>query len=141
VEDKIFSKYDSVYDAVIDIGTNGIKVFDTFGLPQETLDVIEEVSSKIKLPSVEIRGMLEISDISFNGIENIKKHLQDAEQEGGVEILYIGAPKYRISVRAPDFKSAERTLKPILEVLQKNIEKNKGTFVFTREESKKTRGD
>jgi len=85
--------------------------------------------------------MLEISDISFNGIENIKKHLQDAEQEGGVEILYIGAPKYRISVRAPDFKSAERTLKPILEVLQKNIEKNKGTFVFTREESKKTRGD
>ena len=46
-----------------------------------------------------------------------------------------------MSVRAPDFKSAERTLKPILEDLQKNIEKNKGTFVFTREESKKTRGD
>ena len=141
LEDKIFSKYDSVYDAVIDIGTNGIKVFDEFGLPRETLDVIEEVSSKIKLPSVEIRGILEISDISFNGIENIKKQLQDAEQKGGVEILYIGAPKYRMSVRAPDFKSAERTLKPILEDLQKNIEKNKGTFVFTREESKKTRGD
>jgi len=141
LEDKIFSKYDSVYDAVIDIGTNGIKVFDTFGLPRETLDVIEEVSSKIKLPSVEIRGVLEISDSSFNGIENIKKQLQDAEQKDGVEILYIGAPKYRMSMRAPDFKSAERTLKPILEDLQKNIEKNKGIFVFTREESKKTRGD
>ena len=104
-------------------------------------DIIEEVSSKIKLPSVEIRGILEISDSGFNGIENIKKQLQDAEQKGGVEILYIGAPKYRMSVTAPDFKSAERTLKPILEDLQKNIEKNKGTFVFTREESKKTGGD
>ena len=134
LEDKIFSKYDSVYDAVIDIGTNGIKVFDEFGLSLETLDII-------KLPSVEIRGKLEISDSGFNGIENIKKQLQDAEQKGGVEILYIGAPKYRMSVTAPDFKSAERTLKPILEDLQKNIEKNKGIFVFTREESKKTGGD
>jgi len=52
--------------------------------------------------------------------------------------LYVGAPKYRISVTASDFKSAEKTLKPILEDIQKNIEKNKGSFKFTREESRKT---
>jgi translation initiation factor 2 subunit 1 len=55
--------------------------------------------------------------------------------------LYIGAPKYRISVTASDFKSAEKTLKPILEDIQKNIEKNKGSFKFTREESRKTGGE
>ena len=39
-----------------------------------------------------------------------------------------------------DFKSAEKILKPILEDTQKNIEKNKGTFKFTRETSRKTGG-
>ena len=58
--------------------------------------------------------------------------------QNDVKILYIGAPKYRISITASDFKSAEKTLKPILEDIQKNIEKNKGNFKFTREESKKT---
>jgi len=55
LEDKIFSKYDSIYDGVVDIATNGIKVFGDLKLPKKTLDVIEEVSMKIKLPSVEIR--------------------------------------------------------------------------------------
>ena len=144
IEDKIFSKYDSVYDAVIDIGTNGIQVFNDLDIPEKTLAVIEDVSSKIKLPSVEIRGILEITDFSSNGIENIKKILQSFEkkdQKDGVKILYISAPKYRISVTASDFKSAEKTLKHILEDLQKNIEKNKGVFKFTREESKKTGGE
>jgi len=113
-------------------------------MQEKTLAVIEDVSSKLKLPSVEIRGVLEITDFSPNGIENIKKILQSfekKEQKDGVKILYISAPKYRISVTASDFKSAEKTLKHILDDLQKNIEKNKGVFKFTREESKKTGGE
>jgi len=143
VEDKIFSKYDSVYDGVVDIATNGIKVFGDLKLPKKTLDVIEEVSMKIKLPSVEIRGVLELADSSSNGVETIKNSLQGFEKtnQDNVKILYIGAPKYRISVTASDFKSAEKTLKPILEDIQKNIEKNKGSFKFTREESRKTGGE
>jgi len=143
LEDKIFSKYDSIYDGVVDIATNGIKVFGDLKLPKKTLDVIEEVSMKIKLPSVEIRGILELTDSSSNGVETIKNSLQGFEKtnQDNVKILYIGAPKYRISVTASDFKSAEKTLKPILEDIQKNIEKNKGSFKFTREESRKTGGE
>jgi translation initiation factor 2 subunit 1 len=112
-------------------------------LPKKILDVIVEEGSKIKLPSAEILGVLEITDTSSNGIENIKKKLQDLEkkgQNGEVVVSYIGAPKYRLSVTAPDFKSAEKILKPILEDTQKNIEKNKGTFKFTRQVSRKTGG-
>jgi len=142
LEDKILSKYDTVYDGTVDIARNGIKVFSDLKLAKKILDVIEEVSIKIKLPSVEIRGILELTDNSSNGVENIKNSLQGFEKTNqSVEILYIGAPKYRISVTAPDFKSAEKTLKPILEDIQKNIEKNKGVFKFTREESKKTGGE
>jgi len=56
-----------------------------------------------------------------------------------VEITYVGAPKYRITVSAQDFKAAEKTLKPIVLDIQESIEKQKGTFNFVREDSKKTR--
>ena len=140
LEDEILSKYDSVYDGVVDIARNGIKVFSDLKLAKKTLDLIEDVSKKIKLPSVEIRGILELTDNSSNGVENIKNSLQGFEKtdQNSVKVLYVGAPKYRISVTASDFKSAEKTLKPILEDIQKNIEKNKGNFKFTREESRKT---
>ena len=140
LEDEILSKYDSVYDGVVDIARNGIKVFSDLKLAKKTLDLIEDVSTKIKLPSVEIRGILELTDNSSNGIENIRNSLQGFEKtnQNSVKVLYVGAPKYRISVTASDFKSAEKTLKPILEDMQKNIEKNKGNFKFTREESRKT---
>ena len=140
LEDKILSKYDAVYDGVVDIARHGIKVFSDLKLSKKTLDLIKEASTKIRLPSVEIRGVLELSDNSSNGVENIRNILQGFEnaEQNGVKILYIGAPRYRISVTASDFKSAEKTLKPILEDIQKNIEKNKGSFKFTREESRKT---
>ena len=106
------------------------------------MDLIKEASTKIRLPSVEIRGILELTDNSSNGVENIKNSLQGFEKTNhSVEILYIGAPKYRISVTASDFKSAEKTLKPVLEDIEKNIGKNKGSFKFTREESRKTGGE
>ena len=144
LEDKIFSKYDSIYDAVVDIARRGIDVLSDLKLPKKILDVIVEEGSKIKLPSAEILGVLEITDTSSNGIENIKKKLQDLEkkgQNGEVVVSYIGAPKYRLSVTAPDFKSAEKSLKPIISEIQTNIEKKKGIFKFTREDSRKTRGN
>ena len=76
---------------------------------------------------------------SFLVVKNTS--FEKKEKKDGVKILYISAPKYRISVTASDFKSAEKTLKHTLEDLQKNIEKNKGVFKFTREESKKTGGE
>ena len=69
-----------------------------------------------------------------------RKILSDAIQESKNEevgIAYLGAPKYRLSIIAQDFKTAEKTLKPILEKIEKNITKQNGTFKFTREESKK----
>ena len=83
---------------------------------------------------------MEITNSKSDGIEIIKKALLDVlKKDSKMDITYLGAPKYRISITSEDFKSAEKTLKPIITEIQTNIEKKKGSFKFTREESKKTR--
>lgn len=140
LEDSIYSKFDSVYDAFLEIGRNGLSSVKDLKLSKKTAAVIEEICSKIKLPSVEIRGIMEITSNKSDGVEIIKKTLLDSmKSESTIDITYLGAPKYRLSVKAEDFKTAEKSLKPIIEEIQKNIEKKNGTFKFTREESKKTR--
>ena len=132
---------DRVYDAVIDIGTNNISVIDDLKISEKIKKTIDELSKKIKLPTVEIRGILEMTNNKSDGIEIIRKILLDAIKESQnekIEILYLGAPKYRLSIIAQDFKTAEKTLKPILEKIEKNTSKQNGTFKFSREESKKT---
>jgi len=140
LEDNIFSKFDSVYDAFIEIGRNGIESVKELKLAKKTATVIEEICSKIKLPSVEIRGIMEITNEKTDGVEIIKKILLDElKKDSTIDITYLGAPKYRLSITSDNFKSAEKLLKPIIAEIQTNIEKKKGSFKFTREESKKTR--
>ena len=140
IEDKIYTKFDSVYDAFMEIARNGIDTIKELKLAKKTSTVIEEICSKIKLPSVEIRGIMEITNNKSDGVEIIKKTLLDViKKDSTMDITYLGAPKYRISITSEDFKSAEKSLKPIIEEIQTNIEKKKGVFKFTREDSKKTR--
>ena len=141
LEEKLLSKYKSVYDAVIEIGTKNISVIDDLEISEKIKKTIDELSKKIKLPTVEVRGILEMTNNKSDGIEIIRKILLDAIKESQnqkIKILYLGAPKYRLSIVAQDFKTAEKTLKPILEKIEKNTSKQNGTFKFSREESKKT---
>tara|TARA_B100001146_G_scaffold1311_1_gene1116 strand:+ start:1302 stop:2105 length:804 start_codon:yes stop_codon:yes gene_type:complete len=143
IEDKLLSKYDSIYDAIIDIATKNKDVLNNLEISEKIQTVIEDISSKIKLPSVEIRGILELTNNKSNGIEIIKKILLDVIKDNAdskIEISYIGAPKYRVSIIAQEFKTAEKIIKPILEKIEKDVKKQNGTFNFTREESKKTGG-
>ena len=141
LEEKLLSKYPSVYDAIIDIGTNNISVVDELKISEKIKEIIQDISKKIKLPSVEIRGILEMTSSKPDGIEIIRKILLDAIKDNPnekIDISYLGAPKYRLSVVAQDFKTAEKTLKPVLEKIEKNSSKHNCGFKFSREESKKT---
>ena len=141
IEDKLLSKYDSIYDAIIDIATKNKDVLNSLEISEKIQTVIKDISSKIKLPSVEIRGILELTNNKSNGIEIIRKILLDVIKDNAdskIEISYIGAPKYRVSIIAQEFKTAEKIIKPILEKIEKDVKKQNGTFNFTREGSRKT---
>ena len=59
-DNPIYSKFDSIYDVFVEITMKGVGILDDLKLPKKTIVAIEEVSSKIKLPSVEIRGISSI---------------------------------------------------------------------------------
>jgi len=142
IEDKILEKYDFIHDAIIDIARNDISVIDDLKLSKEIVELIKEISSKIRIPTVEIRGILEITNNQSDGVDVIKKTLLDimkTSKEAQVKISYLGAPKYRLSLIGENFKSVEKIMKPMLTKIQDSIEKKKGSFKFTREDSIKTR--
>ena len=142
-EEKLLSKYDSVYDAIVEIAAKNINVIDDLKISEKIKKVIQDVCKKIKLPTVDVRGMLELTSNKSIGVEIIRNALLDSMKEKNndkIEISYIGAPKYRVSIVAQDFKTAEKTLKPLVENIEKKILKSGGTFKFSREESKKTGG-
>ena len=69
---------------------------------------------------------MELSNNKSDGVEILRKILLDIlkkNKENNVNISYLGAPKYRITVNSSDFKTAEKTLKPVLEEIEKYVNK------------------
>ncbi len=130
-----------LYDIFESIAKKGIKVIEDLDLPREVITAIEEVANKIPVPTMEVRGVLEITCRKPNGIDIIKKVLKSSEENssGGLEISYVSAPQYRIAVNAESFKIAEKMLNTSIQKIEEEMKKNSGTFKFTREESKKRR--
>ncbi len=73
---------------------------------------IQVAKENITPPYVKISGFIELTTSKPDGIEHIKKVLSEAESEN-VKIAYDGAPRYRIYVKAEDYKSAEETMSKV----------------------------
>ena len=143
IQDRILQNYDDVYTLFESVATKGIRdATNKLVFGEEVLKAIEEESHKIRIPQNEIRGIMEISSKKSDGIEIIKSVLIDASEgskanPSTISIAYVGAPRYRIAVKAENFKMAEKAMSRAVEKIQKGIEKNHGNFDFIREKSKK----
>ena len=141
VEDKILQRYDYAYDAFEAVSLKGLDAIQNIELSQQIKSAIEEASRRIPITLVEINGIMEITLKKLDGIEIIKNTLAAAEgNKGGASsaITYIGAPRYRIVVKAENFKIAEKFLNNLVEKTRVNIEKQHGTFNFVHLDSRKS---
>ena len=135
VYDTIINKFGSVYLAFEDAAMNGGDSFAGTGISDKVVqDIVKIAQENIKLPFVDIAGYVDLISDKPNGIDIIKKALKSAgkvkKNEVKVDISYIGAPRYRIKVIAPDYKTAEGVLKKAATAAIDVIEKadGKGTF-------------
>ena len=138
VSDALMGAYESLYLAMEDAAVSGADALKDAGLPDEDIMILENLSREnVKIPSVEISGYVDISSPAPDGVEVIRKALKQAkrikDKDATLNITYIGAPRYRIHVTAPDYKHAESVLKKSAQAAVKYIEQHGGEGTFHRE--------
>uniref|UniRef100_A9A8V6 Translation initiation factor 2 subunit alpha n=1 Tax=Methanococcus maripaludis (strain C6 / ATCC BAA-1332) TaxID=444158 RepID=A9A8V6_METM6 len=139
----LIDEFGELYDAFESIVIEGKEVLDELEtpLPQEWADVIYEIASEnIELSSVKVAGIVSLTTTDPTGVKIIKNGLKKAlkanpYEDVEVNITYIGAPKYRVEVLAPDYKSGEDVLRKVSEEAIDFIKKHAGgTGSFVRVE-------
>lgn len=101
------------------------------GIPEKYASVIKAVAEKVmELKEIEIRGMLYLTSYAPDGVERIKSILAEAAKK--MEVKYISAPKYLVSIKSKDIKAAERKLETEANEIIRQIEKADGEGRFER---------
>ena len=97
---------------------------------------IQVAKENIVPPAVTIDGYVEVTDFRPDGAVHIRDALMKAVKEDhvNVKVQYIGAPRYRLVVRAPDYKTAEEEIQKAAARVLKHIEAKGGTGKFLRKE-------
>ncbi|MFH0961299.1 MAG: hypothetical protein V1820_01300 [archaeon] len=100
------------------------------GFSPEVSKVFEETGKdNITFQDVELKASVELSSFAEDGVAAVKRVLAIAGK-AGAQVSYISAPKYRISLTAKDYKTAERQLRGIAEGMAKAAKKEGTRFDF-----------
>lgn len=131
---KLIDKFGGLYPAMEETASEE-SILEEEGFKGDWVDAFIEVAEEnISPPFVNIDGFLEITCLLPDGIDHIKEALMKTEKSDGVEISvqYVGAPRYRITVRALDYKTAEAEMQKAAEAVIKRMESCGGKARFSR---------
>lgn len=101
-----------------------------------TKDFIDVANENIVPPEVSIDAYIEVTCPLPDGVDHIREALLTAQKTDHVSIMvqYIGAPRYRLVVTAPDYKLAEEELQAASERVIQYIEAHEGKAKYQRKE-------
>jgi len=135
LETKLVDAYGSLYDAFQQIYKTGKRALTELGIEEALADKIHKIAlANVKPPSVHITGYVELKCPLPNGVEVIKNALMEAKKvaKDGFECSYVGAPRYRIRITAPDYKKAESILNEAANAAIEILKRNEGYGRFYR---------
>ncbi len=138
VKDALMKNYNSLYGALEEAAVSGEESLADSGLTADDIKKIATLAKEnVKIPTVEISGYVDLKSFAPDGVEIIKKALKQAkrirDKDATLEIKYVGAPRYRIKVVAPDYKHAEAVLRKSAQAAIKYMEQHGGEGAFIRE--------
>ncbi len=135
----IEKEFGEIHEGLEKTAKEGADFLIKLGVPENIALVLDEIAKeKIKISTVNIKGILEIQCSKPNGANLIKEALlsaQEVDEIDGTEVqVYVVAPpKYRLVVSAEDYKRAENVLRKVTETAIETIEKLGGKGSFKRE--------
>jgi translation initiation factor 2 subunit 1 len=133
---ELISKYGSLYAAFEEMAYDP-EILNSDGFKGEWLKEFELLAKEnISIQFVEITGYLDIKSWLPDGVNHIRDVLLKAEksefEDVDIQIKYIGAPQYIITIKAPDYKIAEDEMKKAIEKIEEEIRKYNGECKFHR---------
>ena len=133
---ELIEKFGTLYSAFEEVARNENALKEE-GFEGDWIEYFTDVAKEnIVIPYVEIKAYVELKCDSGDGIKYIKNALKKIEEVGDeveISVKYVSAPLYRIEVKAPDYKTAEKKLKEKVNKAIEYIEKHNGRGKFIRD--------
>ena len=136
----LLSEFETLYDAFEEAAIHGTEALDGVALDDETVGaVVETARENVSVPYVTVTGYVDLRCPGGDGVDAIREALTAAEGNGDLseevdlDVSYVGAPEYRIRVRAPDYKTAEAELEASAERAREAATARGGSGEYHRE--------
>jgi translation initiation factor 2 subunit 1 len=140
IANELIGAHSSLYDGFKQAAIHGDEALESTDLSEDEREsIVETARENVSVPYVNVTGYVDLENPSPTGVDGIREALQAAEGNGEVpdevelEVSYVGAPEYRISVRAPNYKTAEAQLEASAERAVAAIHDHDGAGEFHRE--------
>ncbi|MFC4990257.1 MULTISPECIES: translation initiation factor IF-2 subunit alpha [Saliphagus] len=140
VADELLAAHGSLYEGFSEAAIHGREALEGTDLAEDDREaIVETARENVSVPYVDVSGYVDLENPSASGVDGVREALKAAEGNGevpeGVELSvgYVGAPEYRITVRAPNYKTAEDALEESASRAVSAIEAEGGSGEFHRE--------
>ncbi len=133
--DELVDKFGTLYSAFEHCAANE-STLEENGLSGDWTKAFYEVAKEnVTPPFVQISGILELKCPAPDGVDLIKKAILKgtAQADERVRVQYVGAPRYRVVISAPDYKAAEEELRHVTDVMIEEIKGCGGEGAFHRD--------
>lgn len=139
VKKEILKEYEDLYSCFEYARDEGIHALDGVKLSKTLKHKIVEVAkANLKKSYVSVSKDIKCICYGANGVSKIKE-IFDVDSANGNDanfsVLYLGAPKYRVSARATDYKKCEKLLSKVIKDMQTLANKYKCTFEVSNEDA------
>ena len=136
---KIEDHFAGLYEGFEEVVEKGGAALVKIGISEEDANIIAEITqSKLKIPKVKIKGILELQCSGPDGVNTIKEILLKSKnirrpRETDVSIYVVAAPRYRVEITAKNYRDAEKVLHNLTENALSVIKEEGGSGTFKRE--------
>jgi translation initiation factor 2 subunit 1 len=140
VANAFLEDFGSLYDGFEEAAIHGEQALSDADLEAAWIEaIVETARENVSVPYVTVTGYVDLRSPAADGVEDVKGALEAAGGNGEVadeieiDVAYVGAPEYRIRVRAPDYKRAESALEESAERATAAIAEAGGSGSFHRD--------
>ena len=130
IGNQIIKEYGLLHSFFQEVAINGENILKEIDTPKEISEtLLEVIKEKVKPAKFKITSTITLESYKPDGVDVIKKTLTKVKSlKHDMQITYVGAPKYKITVSGYDHKLIEKAMKEITELAIKTIKEEEGVI-------------